>query len=109
MRWRPRWHCSKSECLSWNVGVPSCQKAARALSWQKVTNSAAPNNAAKLTTEDVAKIFRVSRSTVVRWTRREGLRAQRVGRGPRYFEHADLVAFLRRHGLTLPPALEKFA
>jgi excisionase family DNA binding protein len=58
-----------------------------------------------LSSHAVARMLRVSASTVLGWIDRGTLRAHRTPGGHRRVECADLVHFLRENGLQVPPEL----
>ncbi|MEW6431474.1 MAG: response regulator [Myxococcota bacterium] len=66
----------------------------------------AKGNLVTYTTQDVAKVLSASRTSVQRWIDSGSLKAFKTPGGHRRVTQRELVAFLRRQGAPIPPALQ---
>jgi excisionase family DNA binding protein len=57
------------------------------------------------TTHEAARLLNVSLPTVVNWIKARRLRCHRTPGGHRRIARAELAAFMRMHGMPLPPEL----
>ncbi len=62
------------------------------------------------TTHEVSKLLQVNPRSVINWIEQDLLASYRTPGGHRRIRHDDLLAFLRKHEIPVPPALmaEKF-
>jgi excisionase family DNA binding protein len=66
----------------------------------------AKGNLVTYTTQDVARVLSASRTSVQRWIDSGTLKAFKTPGGHRRVTQRELVAFLRRQGAPIPPALQ---
>ncbi len=69
-------------------------------------SSAKVNNDSPLKVGDAAKHCRVSRFTVLKWVRDGKLKSFTTPGGHHRIERKDLIEFLKKYGLPIPPALQ---